>query len=83
MNINKDELHAKMSEYLSTVDDSQNNEWWCTTKDIHQEGINGFFKWMFGDEAKEQRRQQYEKLRIEFELEENNKFNKYDRSNWR
>jgi hypothetical protein len=68
-NMTKDEMQAKIDEYLATVSDSENDEWYTTTRAIHQEGLDGFLKWLYADEIeKENRYAKYLSLKAEFEL---------------
>ena len=66
--MNRELLLAKINEFLDTLDNNHKKEWWTTDRAIHEVSLEDFYNWMYADDiAKEARRQEYLKLKAEFE----------------
>jgi hypothetical protein len=66
--MNKETLRAKIDEFLDTLDNDSREEWWVTDRVGHEVGLEAFYNWLYADDiAKEARRQEYLKLKAEFE----------------
>lgn len=46
MNFNIQELEDLKAEYLLTLDDDNDNEWYCTPRNLALGEIDGFFDWL-------------------------------------
>ena len=64
----RDEMKAKMEQYLATVDDLIDEEWYCSNRARETSALANFFDFLYGEEmAKEQRYAVYLELKAEFE----------------
>ena len=44
--MNEQQLREKMDEYLSTLDDTRENEWYGTYHDFAKDEFNDFWQWL-------------------------------------
>ena len=66
--INREELATKIAAFLETQDDEWSEEWYTTQRNMAAEYLERFEQFLFGaEDAKAERRRQYEELKKEFE----------------
>lgn len=41
-----EKITALVEEYLLTLDNTMKDEWWDTTRGIHEDGVYGFLAWL-------------------------------------
>ena len=67
--INREELKAKIGAFIAAQDNARHDEWYDTDLGIATEIMQRFEQFLFGEEdAKAERRRQYEELKKEFVL---------------
>lgn len=69
--VDKEKFVSEMLAYLASLDNTVNNEWYDTDRNIHRVGVHGFYDWLFAeDQAKAARRELYLTLKAEFDERE-------------
>lgn len=66
--IDRKEFEEVAKAFINSRDDNEENEWYCTEEELVREIMDDFVRWYWeNDIAKEERYQQYLKLKQEFE----------------
>lgn len=72
MKLDRLTLEVKLTQYLCTLDGKKKDEYYDTVRNISGKVIEQFIKWLYAeDDARAERRKQYEELRKEFDPDDN------------
>ena len=74
MSMSREQMRAWMDQYLATVDNNVDHEWYCTDYGRESVALTNFFEFLYKDDIqKEKRYAQYLELKAEFETNKGEK----------